>query len=187
LEAIVAPSFSDEALAILAGKPHLRLLTVGEFGKAAPRTGFYPITGGFLVQENDILHPDDEEIHVVSKRQPTPEEIEQMRFAMTVAKHVKSNAVVLAKDFQVVGVGAGQMSRIGSIDMAFNVGKHRTFGAVLASDAFFTFRDTVDACAKHGVTAIIQPGGSIYDNNSIAAADEAGMAMVFTGVRHFHY
>ncbi|MBQ2888357.1 MAG: bifunctional phosphoribosylaminoimidazolecarboxamide formyltransferase/IMP cyclohydrolase, partial [Firmicutes bacterium] len=113
--------------------------------------------------------------------------IDQMRFAMTVAKHVKSNAVVLANNYQVVGVGAGQMSRIGSIEMAFNVAEHRSFGAVLAADAFFTFRDTVDACAKRGISAIIQPGGSIYDANSIAAADEAGIAMVFTGVRHFHY
>lgn len=124
---------------------------------------------------------------MVSRRQPTEAEIAQMRFAMTVAKHVKSNAVVLANDYQVVGVGAGQMSRITSIEMAFKVAEQRTFGAVLASDAFFTFRDVVDACAKRGVSAIVQPGGSIYDANSIAAADEAGIAMVFTGVRHFHY
>lgn len=187
LEAIVAPGFTPEALAILEKKPNLRLLTVSSFAPAKPRVDFYPIKGGVLLQELDTKPVAEEKLRVVSKRQPTPEEIEQLRFAMTVAKHVKSNAVVLAKDKQVVGVGAGQMSRIGSIDMAFNVGGHRTFGAVMASDAFFTFRDTVDACAKHGVTAIIQPGGSIYDANSIAAADEAGIAMVFTGIRHFHY
>ena len=187
LEAIVAPGFTDEAREILQAKPNLRLLTVAEFTKAKPRVSFYPVKGGILLQQNDTVQTLPEDMKVVSKRQPTAEEIEQMIFAMTVVKHVKSNAVILAKDNQVVGVGAGQMSRIGSIDMAFNVGKHRTFGAVLASDAFFTFRDTVDACAKHGVTAIIQPGGSIYDGNSIAAADEAGLAMVFTGVRHFHY
>lgn len=190
LEGVIAPGYTPEALGILKIKPNLRLLKVSKDGKltpAASRMTFYPVNGGLLVQETDMLRPADEEFTVVSKRQPTAEEIDQMRFAMTVAKHVKSNAVVLANNYQVVGVGAGQMSRIGSIEMAFNVAEHRSFGAVLAADAFFTFRDTVDACAKRGVSAIIQPGGSIYDANSIAAADEAGIAMVFTGVRHFHY
>lgn len=190
LEAVAAPCFTAEAREILKVKPNLRLLVVGNCGKIAkaePKVGFYPIKGGILLQENDMISPEDEEMRVVSKRQPTEDEIKQLKFAMTVAKHVKSNAVVLANNYQVVGVGAGQMSRIGSMEMALNVAAHRSFGAVMASDAFFTFRDTVDACAKHGVTAIIQPGGSIYDENSIAAADEAGLAMIFTGVRHFHY
>lgn len=190
LEAVIAPGFTDEALALFKTKPNLRLLTVGEGGriaKAKPRVCFYPVKGGLLLQENDMSDPAAEQLRVVSKRQPTEQEMAQLVFAMTAVKHVKSNAVVLANDYQVVGVGAGQMSRIGSMEMALNVAGHRTFGAVMASDAFFTFRDTVDACAKHGVTAIIQPGGSIYDENSIAAADEAGLAMVFTGVRHFHY
>lgn len=187
LEAIVAPSFTQEALAILQEKPKLRLLTVDGLTSPQPTIAFYPIKGGVLLQETDSEPMKNEIMRVVTHREPTADEIEQMRFAMTVAKHVKSNAVVLAKDFQVIGVGAGQMSRISSVDMAFNSARHRSFGAVMASDAFFTFRDTVDACAKHGITAIVQPGGSIYDASSIAAANEANIAMVFTGVRHFHY
>lgn len=187
LEAIIAPSFSEEAQSVLAAKPKLRLLTVDGLDAYKPGITFYPIKGGLLLQEMDTEPVKNEYMRVVTHRQPTPEEVAQMQFAMTVAKHVKSNAVVLAKDYQVIGVGAGQMSRISSVDMAFNSAQHRSFGAVMASDAFFTFRDTVDACAKHGVTAIVQPGGSIYDASSIAAANEANIAMVFTGVRHFHY
>lgn len=187
LEAIIAPSFSEEALAILAEKPKLRLLTVAGLDTYNSGIAFYPIKGGLLLQEMDTDPIKNEFMRVMTHREPTPEEIAQMQFAMTVAKHVKSNAVVLAKNYQVIGVGAGQMSRISSVDMAFNSAQHRSFGAVMASDAFFTFRDTVDACAKHGITAIVQPGGSIYDAISISAANEANIAMVFTGVRHFHY
>ncbi len=187
LEAILAPAFSPEALAILQEKPKLRLLTLDGMEINQPEIAFYPIKGGILLQETDSEPVKKEFMRVVTHREPTDVELEQMRFAMTVAKHVKSNAVVLARDFQVIGVGAGQMSRISSVDMAFNSAQHRSFGAVMASDAFFTFRDTVDACAKHGITAIVQPGGSIYDASSIAAANEANIAMVFTGVRHFHY
>lgn len=187
LEAIVAPGFTEEALAILQEKPKLRLLTVDGLTSPKPVIAFYPIKGGVLLQETDAEPVKNEVMRVVTHREPTADEMAQMRFAMTVAKHVKSNAVVLARDFQVIGVGAGQMSRISSVDMAFNSAQHRSFGAVMASDAFFTFRDTVDACAKHGITAIVQPGGSIYDASSIAAANEANIAMVFTGVRHFHY
>lgn len=187
LEAIIAPSFSEEALAILAEKPKLRLLTVAGLDTYNSGIAFYPIKGGLLLQEMDTAPIKNEFMRVMTHREPTPEEIAQMQFAMTVAKHVKSNAVVLAKNYQVIGVGAGQMSRISSVDMAFNSAQHRSFGAVMASDAFFTFRDTVDACAKHGITAIVQPGGSIYDAISISAANEANIAMVFTGVRHFHY
>lgn len=187
LEAIIAPSFSEEALAILAEKPKLRLLTVAGLDTYNSGIAFYPIKGGLLLQEMDTDPIKNEFMRVMTHREPTPEEIAQMQFAMTVAKHVKSNAVVLANDYQVIGVGAGQMSRISSVDMAFNSAQHRSFGAVMASDAFFTFRDTVDACAKHGITAIVQPGGSIYDAISISAANEANIAMVFTGVRHFHY
>ena len=187
LEAIIAPSFSEEALAILAEKPKLRLLTVAGLDTYNSGIAFYPIKGGLLLQEMDTDPIKNEFMRVMTHREPTPEEIAQMQFAMTVAKHVKSNAVVLAKDYQVIGVGAGQMSRISSVDMAFNSAQHRSFGAVMASDACFTFRDTVDACAKHGITAIVQPGGSIYDAISISAANEANIAMVFTGVRHFHY
>ena len=187
LEVIIAPSFSEEALAILAEKPKLRLLTVAGLDTYNSGIAFYPIKGGLLLQEMDTDPIKNEFMRVMTHREPTPEEIAQMQFAMTVAKHVKSNAVVLAKDYQVIGVGAGQMSRISSVDMAFNSAQHRSFGAVMASDAFFTFRDTVDACAKHGITAIVQPGGSIYDAISISAANEANIAMVFTGVRHFHY
>src|SRR5207248_8367911 len=141
--------------------------------------------GGGLMQEYDKRIYTDEGVNAVSERKPTDEETADLNFAWTVAKHVTSNAIVLAKDRALVGVGAGQMSRVDATEIAVRKAGDRARGAVLASDAFFPFRDNVDAAARAGVTAIIQPGGSMRDTESIAACDEHGMAMLFTGVRHF--
>jgi phosphoribosylaminoimidazolecarboxamide formyltransferase/IMP cyclohydrolase len=140
-----------------------------------------------LVQTRDLGTNDFGQLKIVSKRQPTPNELDDLRFAWLVCKHVKSNAIVLAKGYMVVGVGAGQMSRVDSVHLAVRKAGDKARGAVLASDAFFPFRDNVDEAAKAGVTAIIQPGGSMRDQDSIQACDEHSLAMVFTGVRHFRH
>jgi phosphoribosylaminoimidazolecarboxamide formyltransferase/IMP cyclohydrolase len=187
LEIVIAPSFSDEALAILTQKKNIRLLTV-DF--AAPKTKekmLVSVQGGLLVQEVDTHTLDDAELKVVTKREPTEEEWKQLQFAWKVVKHVKSNAIVLAKDGMTIGVGAGQMNRVGAAKIAIEQAGEKTNGAVLASDAFFPMDDTVEAAAKAGITAIIQPGGSIRDADSIRKADEYGIAMVFTGIRHFKH
>ncbi|BDG34365.1 bifunctional phosphoribosylaminoimidazolecarboxamide formyltransferase/IMP cyclohydrolase [Saccharococcus caldoxylosilyticus] len=187
LEIVIAPSFSDEALAILTQKKNIRLLTV-DF--AAPKTKekmLVSVQGGLLVQEADTHTLEDAELKVVTKREPTEEEWKQLQFAWKVVKHVKSNAIVLAKDGMTIGVGAGQMNRVGAAKIAIEQAGEKTNGAVLASDAFFPMDDTVEAAAKAGITAIIQPGGSIRDADSIRKADEYGIAMVFTGIRHFKH
>jgi phosphoribosylaminoimidazolecarboxamide formyltransferase/IMP cyclohydrolase len=145
------------------------------------------IDGGLLVQTRDQGTDDFAHAEVKTKRPPTAEEMRDLRFAWIVAKHVKSNAIVLAKDGMIVGVGAGQMSRVDSTQIAVHKAGERVRGSVLASDAFFPFRDNVDEAARAGVTAIVQPGGSKRDSDSIAACDEHGIAMVFTGVRHFRH
>jgi phosphoribosylaminoimidazolecarboxamide formyltransferase/IMP cyclohydrolase len=146
------------------------------------------VVGGILVQDRDLSGEQDfKSFRVETKRQPTDEEIEALKFAWKVCKHVKSNAIVFARDGQTIGIGAGQMSRIDSVKIAAMKARVSTKGAVLASDAFFPFRDGIDEAAKSGITAIVQPGGSIRDNETIAAADEHGIAMVFTGVRHFRH
>jgi phosphoribosylaminoimidazolecarboxamide formyltransferase / IMP cyclohydrolase len=187
LEIVIAPSFSDEALAILTQKKNIRLLTV-DF--AAPKTKekmLVSVQGGLLVQEADTHTLEDAELKVVTKREPTEEEWKQLQFAWKVVKHVKSNAIVLVKDGMTIGVGAGQMNRVGAAKIAIEQAGEKTNGAVLASDAFFPMDDTVEAAAKAGITAIIQPGGSIRDADSIRKADEYGIAMVFTGIRHFKH
>ena len=146
------------------------------------------VDGGLLVQNRDLRGADDfDNVKVVTKRQPTAAELADLRFAWLVCKHVKSNAIVLGKGDMVVGVGAGQMSRVDSVHLAVRKAGKRSKGSVMASDAFFPFRDNVDEAAKAGVTAIVQPGGSMRDADSIAACDEHGLAMVFTGVRHFRH
>ncbi len=192
LEVIVAPSFSDEAVEILATRckwgRNVRLLACGALG-GAPDPGellVRTITAGLLVQERDLGFQ-TERRDVVSRRAPTPSELTDLELAWRVAKHVKSNAIVLARDGAVVGVGAGQMSRVDSVFMAGRKAGPRARGAVMASDAFFPFRDSVDGAHALGVTAIIQPGGSIKDKDSIAAADEHGLALLFTGARHFRH
>ncbi|MFY4776989.1 bifunctional phosphoribosylaminoimidazolecarboxamide formyltransferase/IMP cyclohydrolase [Metabacillus sp. RGM 3146] len=187
LEIVIAPSFSEEALAILKGKKNIRLLTV-DAGKAAEGAKqLTSVRGGLLVQEDDILSFEDAAVSIPTKREPTEQEWKDLKLAWKVVKHVKSNAIVLAKDERTVGVGAGQMNRVGSAKIAIEQAGEYAEGSAMGSDAFFPMGDTVEAAAKAGVTAIIQPGGSIRDEESIKAADEHGITMVFTGVRHFKH
>jgi phosphoribosylaminoimidazolecarboxamide formyltransferase/IMP cyclohydrolase len=145
------------------------------------------ISGGLLVQTRDTHRLTKEDLKIVSKRPPTEEEIGSLLFAWTVSKHTKSNAIVYARDGQTVGVGAGQMSRVDSVKIGAMRAQLSLQDSVLASDAFFPFRDGIDEAARHGISAVIQPGGSIRDSEVIAAADEHGIAMVFTGIRHFKH
>ncbi|HEU4964421.1 MAG TPA: bifunctional phosphoribosylaminoimidazolecarboxamide formyltransferase/IMP cyclohydrolase [Bacilli bacterium] len=192
LEIILAPSYTDEALDVLTKKKNLRVMTVamtpqgGIPALGAPRTTL-KVQGGLLTQDIDAKTAGADDVQVVTKRQPTEDEMKQLLFAWKVVKHVKSNAIVLAREDRTVGVGAGQMNRVGAAKIAVEQAGELAKGSVLASDAFFPMRDTVDAAAAAGITAIIQPGGSIKDAESIAAADEAGIAMVFTGARHFKH
>jgi phosphoribosylaminoimidazolecarboxamide formyltransferase/IMP cyclohydrolase len=189
LEVIIAPGYDDEAVDILARKKNLRVLVLPEegFKKVAPHWEIRKVVGGVLVQESDSRDFDFVDLKVVTKRQPTEEELEDLFFGWKVVKHVKSNAIVVVKDYQTVGVGAGQMNRVGSAKIAFAQGGDKCKGAVLASDAYFPMPDTVEEAAKAGITAIIQPGGSIKDGDSIEACDRLGIAMVFTGYRHFKH
>ncbi|MDB5393995.1 MAG: purH [Rhodospirillales bacterium] len=197
-EVIVAPSISEAALAVLATKKNLRVLATGTLpDPAAPGLIVKAIAGGFLLQSRDTGRVTMESLKVVTKRQPTSTELADMLFAFRVAKHVKSNAIVYAKDGATVGVGAGQMSRVdssriaawkaGEAAAAAKLAAPLTRGSVVASDAFFPFADGMIAAAEAGATAIIQPGGSMRDAEVIAAADERGLAMVFTGIRHFRH
>ncbi len=190
LEMVIAPSFSEEALRIFSKKKRLRLLSVDDIDKRRkPYKEFRSVVGGLLVQDgNVILH--DQKFNVVTKRQPTEEEIASMKYAWKVCKYVKSNSIVYARPTRVVGIGAGQMKRVDAARLAADIAADFGFdlkGCAMASDAFFPFRDGIDAAAKRGITAVIQPGGSIRDKEVIDAADEHGMAMVFTGVRHFRH
>jgi phosphoribosylaminoimidazolecarboxamide formyltransferase/IMP cyclohydrolase len=193
LEILFAPAFEPDALEELRRtKKKLRVL---ELSVGRPPAGAAPlevrsVPGGLLVQEADVVGLDPVAVHVVSRRQPTPVEWRAVRFAWKVAKHVKSNAIVLTSEDQVLGVGAGQMSRVDAARLAVMRARehgHELAGAVVASDAFFPFRDGLDVVAKAGVTAAIHPGGSIRDDEVVAAADEHGMAMVTTGIRHFKH
>jgi phosphoribosylaminoimidazolecarboxamide formyltransferase/IMP cyclohydrolase len=191
VECVIAPGYDEPALALLKSKKNLRVLRTGRLD--APTVGpmagldLRRVDGGLLVQQRDKALADAASWPVKTKREPTPAERLDLAFAWTVVKHVKSNAIVLAKAGQVVGVGAGQMSRVDSVQIAVKKAGDRARGAVLASDAFFPFRDNVDAAAAAGVSAIVQPGGSVRDADSVAACDEHGLAMVFTGVRHFRH
>jgi phosphoribosylaminoimidazolecarboxamide formyltransferase / IMP cyclohydrolase len=188
LEIIMAPDFDEEALEVLKEKKNLRLLRVGELKmESRPELLLSSVSGGVLVQEEDVKQISSEDLRVVTERKPTEEEVEQLLFAWKVVKHVKSNAIVLTKDFQTIGVGAGQMNRVGSAKIAIEQSGDKAVGSFLASDAFFPMSDTVEEAAKAGITAIIQPGGSIRDEESIEAANKHGIAMVFTGIRHFKH
>ncbi len=192
IECIIAPGYSVAALQVLTTRPKwkasVRLLRTGPLARDAARSlDFRRVDGGLLAQTRDAEADDFTAAKVVTKRQPIEREWADLRFAWFVAKHVKSNAIVLAKDTMVVGVGAGQMSRVDSTHMAVRKAGERVAGSALASDAFFPFRDNVDLAAQAGVKAIVQPGGSVRDADSIAACDEQGLAMVFTGVRHFRH
>ena len=188
-EVVVAPDFSDEALEIFKQKKNLRVLRVEE-SEFSDRVEYRTISGGMLVQNRDNLVISAHDLQTVTKRPPTDEEIRALLFAWKVCKHVKSNAIVFANQYQTVGVGAGQMNRVDSVRLAAMRAERTELdlkNTVLASDAFFPFRDNVDEAAKFGITAIIQPGGSMRDEETIQAADEHGLAMVFTGVRHFKH
>ena len=188
VEAVVAPKFSDEALATLRGKKNLRLLCLNP-GK--PGRVVKSISGGFLVQNEDHAAVTVDSLQMVSARKPTPEELEALLFAWRVCKHVKSNAIVYARLVdgfgQTVGVGAGQMSRVDAARFGAMKAVLPLHGTVAASDAFFPFADGLEAVAHAGATAVIQPGGSVRDAEVIAAADRLGVAMAFTGVRHFRH
>ncbi|MDR3566114.1 MAG: bifunctional phosphoribosylaminoimidazolecarboxamide formyltransferase/IMP cyclohydrolase [Negativicutes bacterium] len=185
-EAVIAPGYDNEALVVLTQKKNVRLLTT-DFGQGEGALDIKKVTGGVLLQEADSAETVEADMKVVTKRQPTPAERQQMLFAWKVVKHVKSNAIVVATADATLGVGAGQMNRVGAAAIALTQAGDKAKGAVLASDAFFPFRDTVDAAAKAGIAAIIQPGGSVKDEESIQAADEHGIAMIFTGIRHFKH
>jgi len=185
-ECIAAPGFADRAKEIFAAKKNLRLLELPAGGLEPERElQLKRILGGMLVQQPDLGEIRDGELRTVTKRAPTTEEMHTMRFAWKVAKHVKSNAIVFAKDGATLGVGAGQMSRVDSVKIAVMKAQSSLAGTVVASDAFFPFPDGVEEAAKAGATAVIQPGGSVRDPDVIAAADRLGLAMVFTGMRHF--
>ncbi len=188
-EVIIAPSYEAEGLAAMERKKNLRLLEVNDMNEGPQGSGFVKrVMGGYLVGDWDQGGPEQRE--VVTKRNPSDEEMQSLEFAWRICKHVKSNAILYAKGTSTVGIGAGQMSRIDAAEVGASKARKAgldTHGAVLASDAFFPFRDGLDAAADAGVRAIIQPGGSKRDEEVIAAADEHDIAMVFTGTRHFRH
>lgn len=190
VEVIIAPSVSKEAAEIVSAKQNVRLLACGDLSEQQPAYDFKRVTGGLLVQDRDLGMVTEADLKVVSKIAPTPEQMKDLIFAWKVAKYVKSNAIVYAKNGMTIGVGAGQMSRVYSAKIAGIKAEDEGLeveGSVMASDAFFPFRDGIDAAAKAGIKAVIHPGGSMRDEEVIAAADEHGIAMVFTGMRHFKH
>jgi phosphoribosylaminoimidazolecarboxamide formyltransferase/IMP cyclohydrolase len=190
VEVVLAPSFSEGALAAFAGKKNMRVLCV-DLEQDNPYPGMIKkVSGGILIQSDDTFSVPKQDLKCVTKRQPSPDELKDLMFAWTVAKFVKSNAIVYVKNKQTIGIGAGQMSRVISADIANLKAKNEGLivkGAVMSSDAFFPFRDGIDKAAESGIAAIIQPGGSIRDEEVIAAADENDIAMVFTATRHFRH
>jgi phosphoribosylaminoimidazolecarboxamide formyltransferase/IMP cyclohydrolase len=189
LEVLIAPGYTPEALEVLAAKKNVRVLRC-PLGVDPAQWEYKRIGGGLLVQTPDAVSFDPDQLRVVTRRLPTPEEMRDLLFVWRVAKYVKSNAIVYGKERRTVGIGAGQMSRVDSsriaVIKAHNAGLE-VRGSVVASDAFFPFRDGLDVLAEAGATAVIQPGGSVRDEEVIAAADEHGLAMVFTGIRHFRH
>ncbi len=190
VECIAAPGYDEEARRLLAAKKQLRLLEVpppAGAGSAAAGWRLKSLPGGLLVQDEDRATLDPAQLQTVTQRAPSAEEMASLQFGWIVAKHVKSNAIVLTRGTQTIGVGAGQMSRVDSVRLAVMKAQSPVQGTVLASDAFFPFPDGVEEAARHGVTAVMQPGGSVRDGEVIAACDRLGLAMVFTGMRHFRH
>lgn len=189
IEIVIAPDFTDEAMEILTQKKNIRLLKLPDIEnkEAAGEIDIKKVSGGLLVQGVDDILFDENALNVVTDRAPTEKELEDLRLAMKVVKHIKSNGIVIAKDQATVGIGPGQVNRIWAVENAIRQANTSLEGSVLASDAFFPFDDCVTAAAKAGVTAIIQPGGSIRDQESIDKANELGIAMVFCGIRHFKH
>ncbi|MAH17503.1 MAG: bifunctional phosphoribosylaminoimidazolecarboxamide formyltransferase/inosine monophosphate cyclohydrolase [Euryarchaeota archaeon] len=186
-ECVIAPSFSDAAREVLGAKPNLRLLATGALDDYHPAPQLRSVAGGWLLQEGDAKTLDDANIKVASDREPTDAEWKALRFGWRVVKYVRSNAIVLASSSRTTGVGAGQMSRVDSVRIAIEKAGDAARGSVMASDAFFPFRDGIELAAAAGVTAVIQPGGSIRDDEVIAAANEQEVALVLTGMRHFRH
>ena len=189
-EVIIAPKVSDAAQQAIAEKKNLRLLACGEWSASEPSLDLKRVTGGILIQDRDLGMVSESDLKVVTKRAPTAEEIRDLLFTWKVAKMVKSNAIVYGKNGQTIGIGAGQMSRVNSARIAAIKAEHAGLtveGSCMASDAFFPFRDGIDNAGQVGIRCVIQPGGSIRDDEVIAAADEQGIAMVFTGMRHFRH
>ena len=186
-EGIIAPSFTENALLILSEKENLRVLETGSLDNYQRTNSVRSLDGGWLVQEPDNVTVDLSQCEIVSKRKPTDQELDALEFGWKIVKHVKSNAILFAKNKQTVGIGAGQMSRIDSVKIATFKSIPDAKGTVMASDAFFPFRDGIDEAAKVGVTAVIQPGGSVRDQEVIDAVNENNMAMIFTGMRHFKH
>ena len=190
VEVIIAPSISEAAAQIVAAKPNVRLLVCGQWTTQTTGLDYKRVNGGLLIQDRDQGKVQADELKVVTKRHPTDAEMRDLQFCWKVAKYVKSNAIVYVKNSMTIGVGAGQMSRVYSAKVAGIKAADENLevaGSVMASDAFFPFRDGLDAAAAAGITAVIQPGGSMRDNEVIAAADEHNIAMVFTGMRHFRH
>ena len=185
VEVLIAPSYTPEALKVLSDKKKLRVLVVSPREQKGGKYAAKFALGGLLIQSKDDLVPENEEWTVVSKRAPGQKEMEDLHFAMTICKHVKSNAIVLAKDNATVGIGGGQPNRVDAVRIAVARARERARGSCMASDAFFPFPDSVEEAHKAGVTAIAHPGGSIRDKESLEVADSCGMAMVVTGIRHF--
>ncbi|GCF94545.1 bifunctional purine biosynthesis protein PurH [Enterococcus florum] len=188
LEIIIAPSFTPAAFEILAKKKNVRLLTL-DFSEMETQGAFETVSvlGGLLVQDQDLITESVDQWEVATERIPSDEELKALSFAWKAVKHVKSNAIVVANQYQTVGIGAGQMNRVGSVKIALEQAKDKMSGAVLASDAYFPMDDSVEYAAQHGIKAIVQPGGSIRDKDSIEMANKYGIAMVFTGGRHFRH
>jgi phosphoribosylaminoimidazolecarboxamide formyltransferase/IMP cyclohydrolase len=190
VEVIIAPAVEPEAREVCAKKENVRLLVTGGLAPSNTRFEIRSLNGGLLLQGRDVGMVARDQLEVVTKRVPSAAELDDLLFAWQVCKFVKSNAIVFARDRMTVGVGAGQMSRVVSTRIAAMKARDEGLeprGSVMASDAFFPFRDGLDAAAEHGITAVIQPGGSKRDAEVIAAADEHGLAMVFTGMRHFRH
>jgi phosphoribosylaminoimidazolecarboxamide formyltransferase/IMP cyclohydrolase len=191
IEAIVAPSFDPAAVELLTTRPkwkeNVRLVEIGPFGPCEARTHMRQIEGGFLVQQADVLPDSEGDWHVVTRNRPTDDQMSELRFAWILVRHVKSNAISITRDRTLWGVGAGQMSRVDSVEIAIKKSGDNSRGAVLASDAFFPFSDSIERAWQAGITAIIQPGGSRRDDEVIAKCDECGLSMVFTGRRHFKH
>lgn len=188
VEAVIAPSFSGEALEILMKKKNIRLIEMGFFAKKiAMDMEFKKVSGGLLIEDADRRVVTENDLQFVTDKKPSKEEIEELLFGQNLVKHIKSNAILLSKNRASIGIGAGQMSRIDALEIAIKKSNFPIAGSFLASDAFFPFRDSVDLAAKHGIKAIIQPGGSVRDEDSIKACNEHGIAMVFTGIRSFRH
>ena len=187
LEIIIAPSYAPNALEILKRKKNIRLLTTDMSDRLQPSVKLTTVKGGLLLQESDTYDVKLEDLEIVTETKPSPEDLEQLLFGFKVVKHVKSNAIAVVKENMTIGVGAGQMNRVGAAKIALEQAAEKAKASYLASDAFFPMADTVELAASHGVKAIIQPGGSIKDQDSIDACNKLGISMVFTKVRHFKH